>query len=133
MIVKERKDIENRGDIELMVNSFYNSVQSNNKLGYIFKDIAMVKWDVHLPKMYAFWSHILLGDSEYKGNPMIKHIALSKQAPMTDEEFSEWLALFIYTVDQLFQGPVAEEAKLRAANIARLMLHKIKLNEQISF
>jgi hemoglobin len=57
---------------------------------------------------------------------MQKHIALSKITEMTDKEFSEWLYLFIETVDELFVGEKANEAKLRAGNIARLMLHNIQ-------
>lgn len=80
----------------------------------------------HLPKMYSFWASILLGEHSFSGNPMQKHIALSKQTAMTDKEFSEWLHLFVETVDELFLGEKANEAKLRAGNIARLMLHNIQ-------
>lgn len=44
---------------------------------------------------------------------------------MTECEFSEWLLLFTQTVDSLFEREKAEEAKLRAENIARLMLYNI--------
>jgi len=45
---------------------------------------------------------------------------------MTALQFNEWLRLFRSTVDELFIGEKAEEAKVRAENIARLMLHKIE-------
>ncbi len=48
---------------------------------------------------------------------------------MTDKEFSEWLKIFIQTTDELFEGEKAEEAKTRASNIARLMLHKINTSQ----
>lgn len=60
---------------------------------------------------------------------MDKHIQLSKIAPMTDKEFSEWLKIFIQTTNELFEGEKAEEAKTRASNIARLMLHKINTSQ----
>jgi hemoglobin len=123
-----KKDIESAADIELMVNSFYNVVKSNSILGHIFKDVAKVDWQTHLPKMYSFWSSLLLGEHSYSGNPMVKHIALSKITPLTETEFSTWLLLFNRTVDLHFQGAKAEEAKSRAANIARLMLHKIEMH-----
>lgn len=123
-----KKDIESAADIELMVNSFYNVVKSNSILGPIFKDVAKVDWQTHLPKMYSFWSSLLLGEHSYSGNPMVKHIALSKITPLTETEFSTWLLLFNRTVDLHFQGSKAEEAKSRAANIARLMLHKIEMH-----
>jgi hypothetical protein len=37
--------------------------------------------------MYSFWSSILLSEGSYEGNPMEKHIALSKIVPMTEIEF----------------------------------------------
>lgn len=121
-----KRDIENRDDIVLLVNTFYNSVKENNKLAYIFNDVAKINWDIHLPKMYSFWASLLLAEHSFSGNPMEKHIALSKITSMTEIEFSEWLLLFTNTVDILFEGEKATEAKLRAGNIARLMLHKIQ-------
>jgi hemoglobin len=121
-----KNDIQNRSDIELLVNTFYEKVRENKVLGYIFNDVAKINWESHLPKMYSFWASILLGEHSFSGNPMQKHIALSKITEMTDKEFSEWLYLFIETVDELFVGEKANEAKLRAGNIARLMLHNIQ-------
>ncbi|MEQ9310158.1 MAG: group III truncated hemoglobin [Balneolaceae bacterium] len=121
-----KSDITNRNDIELLVNTFYNRVRSNLLLRHIFEDVAKIDWEAHLPRMYSFWASILLGEHSFSGNPMKKHIALSKLTEMTDKEFSEWLQLFNQTVDELFFGEKANEAKLRAANIARLMLHKIQ-------
>ncbi len=122
-----KTDITHREDIELMVNTFYGKVRTNPMLGYIFDEVAKIDWESHLPKMYSFWASILLGEHSFAGNPMQKHIALSKLTSMTDKEFAEWLHLFIETVDELFVGEKANEAKLRAGNIARLMLHQIQI------
>ncbi|MBP6516520.1 MAG: group III truncated hemoglobin [Chitinophagales bacterium] len=124
-----KKDIYNREDVELLVDTFYDKVKANATIGYIFNDIAKVDWENHLPLMYSFWASILLGEHSFSGNPMYKHIQLSKIAPMTDKEFSEWLKIFIQTTDELFEGEKAEEAKTRASNIARLMLHKINTSQ----
>lgn len=121
-----KNDITNRNDIELLVNTFYDKVKANPIIGHIFNDIAKVDWEHHLPKMYSFWASLLLGEHSFSGNPMQKHIELSKQTKMTNVEFSEWLLLFTQTTGELFKGEKAEEAKTRAANIARLMLHKIQ-------
>ncbi|MBK7681369.1 MAG: group III truncated hemoglobin [Bacteroidetes bacterium] len=87
--------------------------------------------ETHLPKMYSFWSSLLLGEHSFTGNPMATHIALSKNIPLTALEFSEWIQLFNATVDDLFEGEKANEAKIRAANIARLMLFKIEAASSI--
>ena len=46
---------------------------------------------------------------------------------MGEIQFNEWLRLFNQTVDELFEGERAEEAKIRAGNVARLMNYKINL------
>lgn len=120
-----KNDIASRADIELLVNTFYDKVKGNDILGYIFEDIAQVNWIAHLPRMYSFWESQLLDQQTFTGNPMVKHIALSKQTSLTEKEFSEWLRLFDKTVDETFKGPKADEAKIKAANIARLIRHKI--------
>ncbi len=124
-----KKDLYNREDVELLVDTFYDKVKANATIGYIFNDIAKVDWENHLPLMYSFWASILLGEHSFSGNPMDNHIQLSKIAPMTDIEFSEWLNIFAQTTDELFEGEKAEEAKTRASNIARLMLHKINTSQ----
>ena len=121
-----KKDITNKDDIKLLVYKFYDKVKANSVIGHIFNDTAKVDWGNHLPKMYSFWSGLLLGEHGFSGNPMQKHIELSKQTPMTEIQFSEWLLIFTQTTDELFEGEKADQAKTRAANIARLMLHKIQ-------
>ena len=59
------KDLENREDIEVLVNSFYGKIRQNEILGHIFNDIAQVDWDKHLPKMYSFWEMILFEKSNF--------------------------------------------------------------------
>lgn len=121
-----KKDIENRTDIELLVDTFYDKVQVSPVIGPIFNDIARVDWDHHLPRMYQFWAGLLLGEPGFSGNPMRKHVELSRMTSLTETEFAEWLRLFGETTDELFAGEKAEEAKTRAANIARMMLYKIE-------
>lgn len=121
-----KTDIRCRADIELLVDLFYKEVRANTLLGYIFDDIAKVTWSRHLPKMYSFWASLLLGEQNFSGNPMQKHVELSKITPLTQVEFNEWLRLFCNTFDHLFEGKKAEEAKSRAEHIAKLMLYKIE-------
>lgn len=125
-------DITNKKDIEILVNAFYDKVMTNKIIGHIFNDIVKVNWDHHLPRMYAFWTNMLLQEGGFSGNPMLTHISISKLTTMSETEFSEWLRLFHETVDELFKGDKANEAKMRADNIARLMLAKIKIHGQSS-
>lgn len=121
-----KKDIQNREDIELLVNTFYDKIRTNAILGYIFNDVAKLDWEHHLPRMYSFWASLLLDEQSFSGNPMAKHISLSRKTAMTSKEFNEWVSLFHQTVDELFYGQRANEAKIRAKNIARTFLNKIE-------
>ncbi|MBK7231792.1 MAG: group III truncated hemoglobin [Saprospiraceae bacterium] len=119
-------DISTKEDIQTLVDTFYDKAKTHPLLGPIFNKIIGDHWDQHLPKMYSFWASILLGEQSYQGNPMIKHIELSKKVQLTEKEFDAWLLLFSTTVDELFIGEKANEAKLRANGIAGLMLNKIQ-------
>lgn len=76
--------------------------------------------------MYAFWETVLFGAASFKGNPLAVHRQLARRTAMTDREFGRWLSLFHDTVDDLFGGPVAEEAKTRAVRVARTMQFHIE-------
>ena len=118
-------DIRNRDDIITLVDAFYTHVRADDMLGPIFDDVARVDWDEHLPKMYDFWELVLFGTSSFKGNPLAVHRALARQTPLGSAQFGRWVALFHATVDRLFTGAVADEAKLRALRIAAVMAHHI--------
>ena len=120
-----KNDINTRADIILLVDSFYQRVQLNDKIGPIFTEIAKVNWTHHLPKMYDFWESILFGKAIYKGNPMLTHFAINDKAPLQTTEFDTWKNLFYQTVDDLFTGPNAETIKQKAQSIADLMHFKI--------
>lgn len=127
-----KKDIKTRGDVVLLVNSFYYKVQESPLLGFIFNDIAGINWDEHLPRMHSFWASALFDEQSFSGNPMRKHILLSQITTMSEVQFNEWLTLFYQTVDEHFVGSKADEAKARAANIARNFQRKINANLQSS-
>ena len=126
-LTQEKATLSTRKDVEHLVDTFYGKVKNDPLIGPIFSEVAGVDWNSPLPVMYDFWSGILLGEHPYSGNPMQKHIALSQMTPLTEKEFSRWLRYFNETVDGCFEGQKAEEAKRRAADIARLMLHKIEV------
>ncbi|HEX9150889.1 MAG TPA: group III truncated hemoglobin [Flavobacterium sp.] len=119
-----KTDIKNRKDIEKLVNTFYEKIKTDAKIGYFFTDVAKVNWEAHLPKMYDFWDNILFSNGNYTGNPMIKHKELHQKSEMKEAHFQHWNALFNATVDELFTGEKAEEIKQRAMNISALMVFK---------
>lgn len=117
-------DVTTSEDVKLLINSFYHKVKSDDLIGFIFNDIAKVDWPIHLPKMYAFWEFLLLGGESYSGNPMEPHRALHEKVPLKREFFDRWVELFTSTVDELFSGINAEEAKNKARLIAMTWIPK---------
>ena len=125
------KDIENRIDVELLINTFYNKIRANESLGFIFNEVAKVDWENHLPIMYDFWESILFHNGTYKRNAMQPHIDLSKKTALTKEHFDQWLLIFKATVDELFNGATANNAKTRAISIATMIQLKISNGSNI--
>jgi len=120
-----KKDIINRNDIVLLVDSFYQKVQQNERIGPIFNQVVQVDWGHHLPKMYDFWESILFEKAIYKGNPMLTHFDINKKAALKNEEFDTWKNIFFNTVDELFEGENATVIKQKAQSIADLMHFKL--------
>ncbi|TRX40031.1 group III truncated hemoglobin [Flavobacterium restrictum] len=115
-------DITSLEDIKLLVNSFYSKVQEDALIGPIFNEKIMGRWPEHLEKMYRFWQTILLEEHTYTGSPFPPH----KQLPVNTQHFDRWMALFTETVDHLFTGKLADDAKLRAQNMAQMFNYKIE-------
>ncbi len=113
-----KSDISTEGDVSVLVNTFYSKVRADGMLGPIFEPIIKDNWAPHLHKMVDFWSTILLYTRKYKDDPMPKHM----QLPVEQQHFDRWLVLFNQTIDELFAGEIAENARLRAASIAKIMM-----------
>lgn len=120
-----KNDIENREDIKILVDKFYERVREDEVIGYLFNDVAKTDWSHHLPKMYDFWEVILFGTGSFKGNPMLVHKELHHKSPLSPEHFAHWFDLFQNTVDDLYEGKNAEDIKYSASNIAHTMMFKV--------
>jgi hemoglobin len=105
-------------DVERLVTGFYNKVRQDDQLAQHF---ASIDWDHHTPLIVSFWCMILLGTEGYKGNPMAKHLSIN----LVKADFERWLQLFTTTVDELFEGEKANEAKQRAFSIAAMFQFKM--------
>lgn len=131
-MIADRPDIASREDIVRLVDAFYGRVRADDVLGPIFDDVARVDWPAHLPKMYAFWDAVLFGTAGFKGNPLGAHLQLAQLTPLGSREFGRWIELFHATVDALFCGTTADEAKTRASRIAIVMQHHIIADQGLS-
>ena len=122
------KDIETEADVRLLVDEFYGAIREDALLNPIFTDVAQVDWAHHLPKMYAFWSGLILGVPGYSGAPFPPHTVL----PVGLEHFSRWLELFRATVDRHFAGPFAKRAKDSAGSIAHTFAMRMGLIDPVA-
>lgn len=119
-------DIGTEADIERLVNDFYGRVREDAVLSPVFNTIIGNDWSAHLPIMYSFWQTILLQKGNYSGNPVQKHIAIDKRTPLQPEHYERWLQLWTATVNELFAGPVANEAIKRATLMLQLISTKVQ-------
>ncbi len=127
-----KKDISNITDINFLVDQFYEKALKDSIIGYIFTDVSTIDLKEHLPVICAFWASILLDQKGYKGNPMLKHIELNKKEALTETHFQRWLELWETTVNELFDGKIADKAIYQAKNIKALMLYKIKQSDKFN-
>jgi hemoglobin len=119
--MNHKHDITSLEDIKLLVDAFYTRIADDAVLAPIFNERLGNRWLPHLEKMYTFWQTVLLQQHTYNGAPFPPHARL----PVDESHFNEWLTLFAYTVDELFTGEKADEAKWRAAKMAEMFQYKI--------
>lgn len=114
------KEIKNRQNIALLVNTFYTKVRKDELLGPIFNShIPEESWPEHLDKLTDFWVTNLLGEVCFKGNPSQAHARVDKNLnhSISQVHFGQWLKLWFNSIDSLYTGELADRAK----NAARRM------------
>jgi len=109
------KNIETREDLETLLTEFYKIATINEEIGHHF---AKLDLETHLPVIVDFWEKTLFGKPVYFGNPFAVHQTLHEKSPLKLEHFQKWFEIFSQTVDELFAGKMADDAKLRAKMIA---------------
>jgi hemoglobin len=103
-------DISTAFDIDRLVNMFYDRLLSHPEMAPFFENLDL---EHHLPKIKQFWRFALLNEAGYTTNVFDRH----KHLQATQKHFEIWVTLFCETIDQLFQGEVAEDAKMRARSL----------------
>ena len=104
------KQLETPSDIHQLVSAFYDKVLHDEQLAPFFQKLD---FSAHLPQMERFWRFDLLSEEGYTTNVTEKHLKM----PLQKQHFDRWLALFNETIDELFEGELAQQAKQRAAVI----------------
>ena len=98
-----------------LVDTFYSRVREDPVLGPVFEEKLAGHWHEHMPRMYAFWTKVLLDTGEFQGNVFGKHMALGG---IGREHFVRWLTLFRMTAIEVFGTEDCAEAVVVANRIA---------------
>jgi hemoglobin len=119
-----KKEIENGEDVRLLLDSFYAKVKEDPLLAPVFKSRIPTEsdWPEHMDILYQFWESVLFGVAAFRGNPFPKHIGLGINAT----HFDRWIRLFHSTIDELFVGKIAGEAKDKSIKMRMLFEYKLK-------
>lgn len=117
-----KKQIENRADVNFLVNHFYDKIRADEEIGFYFNEM-ITDWDAHLEKLTDFWETNLFGIRKYKGNPHAVHNEVDAHfdEKITANEFGIWLNHWFQTIDEYFEGENADTLKRRARKMSTFL------------
>ncbi len=121
-----KEDIKNRDDVFQLVTTFYEKVKLDELLGPFFND-RIENWDEHLERLTTFWESSLFLKTKYLEDPLEAHIKVDNENnnAITELHFGVWLNLWFQTIDELFEGDYAQNAKRRARKMGTFLYLKI--------
>lgn len=121
-----KNDIKTREDVFRLVSGFYKKVRQNPEIGHFFNN-SITDWDEHLEKLTDFWESNLFFKAKYTGNPQTAHVKVDRENDnrIGAEHFGVWLNLWFETLDELFEGEVANRAKNNARKMSSHLYLKI--------
>lgn len=121
-----KNDILDRNDVYLLVNKFYDKVKLDPEIGPFFHK-SIENWDAHIEKITNFWESSLFMVSTYSGNPGRTHVKVDAENDKVIDEksFGVWLNLWVQTINEYFEGELAELAKHHARKMATHLHLKI--------
>ena len=122
----ELHDIETREDVERLVRDFYTKALTDPFIGFIFTDVAHLDVEAHVPQITSFWATILLGEQSYGSGAFRPHADLHAKGGLREGHFDRWLQLWFGTVDELYKGEKANQAKIHALRVARAFSERLK-------
>lgn len=121
----KKNDLKTRDDVFKLVSSFYDKVRKDDTLGPFFNKID--DWDEHLDRLTTFWESSLFLKTKYYGDPLKAHVKADDEHEnaISEFHFGIWLNLWHQTIDELFEGDFAENAKRRARKMGTFLYLKI--------
>lgn len=119
------RDLETRDDIDHLLRDFYSTAMRDEVIGYLFTDVAKLDLATHLPQIGNFWEQVLLQRPVYMGHPIAAHFPLHQAATLQAAHFQRWFVLWDAAIAARFAGPMADQARYRAAVIAESMQYRL--------
>jgi hemoglobin len=107
------------------VKSFYEKLFADADIAYLFTEVANIQLDTHLPQLCDFWESILFDKNDYAKNVMTLHMDLHKKSPLNAKHFETWIRHLFETIDEQYEGALAQKMKDRANGIAYIMKTKV--------
>jgi hemoglobin len=131
-----KRDIVNREDIAQIVRVFYEKVKEDALLSPIFLS-QITHWDAHLEKITNFWEQsVFMKRGLYYGHPIQAHLEVDAKANyvINPTHFGQWLYLWINTINDMFEGELADimknqARKMQTAIYLKMFEHKPKNNQ----
>ncbi len=114
-----KEDLKNRADINKLVINFYNKIQKNEEIGCFFNN-SIQDWDNHLEKLIDFWESNLFFTNSFRGNPAIAHVKVDEEHnnSITEYHFGIWLNLWFQSIEEFFEGEMAQQLKHNARKMS---------------
>lgn len=106
------RDLADRDDVYRLLSQFYGQALEDELLADAFTDIRAKGLESHLPVMCDFWETMLFRSRKYRGSALNVHKPIHAEHPLTSAHFIRWLSLWMSTIDELFAGPIADQAKI---------------------
>ena len=111
--------------IARLIETFYARARDDGLLGPIFA-ANVADWTPHLARMKDFWASVVLESGRFRGNPMLKHIAIGG---LNSTHFDRWLGLWNETVDEVVPTEAAALFRSAAQRIASSLLTGIQIHQ----
>lgn len=110
----------------MLVSEFYKKIRKDPELGPFFNRVIK-DWDAHIERLTTFWESSLFItkklENRYYGNPLQVHIQVDQENhnSITQVHFGLWMNLWFQTLDEYFEGEIAQNAKNRARKMGSFM------------
>ncbi len=123
-----KPDLDSLPKIEYCIHQFYQQVLDDELLAPIFKVTANVDIEVHIPIICCYWEKLLPGGDRYKRHTMNIHRNIAAKTRLEAQHFERWLALFIATLEDNYEGANTQRAKQIARHIKANMERALVVN-----